>query len=101
MFSDEQVKKIKYFASVTKITNECFKKCISFDDYINTNIKENGISEKNNLKSLNSEINKTEENCLKSCAENYVKLREFIETQLFADYDSIKNKNKRILEDET
>jgi hypothetical protein len=49
----------------------------------------------------NSRISRNEENCLKSCSDNYLKIREFIQGQLFVDYESIKNKNKKILDDET
>jgi hypothetical protein len=31
MFSGDQVEKIKYFATITKITNECFKKCVNLN----------------------------------------------------------------------
>jgi hypothetical protein len=90
MFSENQMKKIKYFASVTKIANECFKLCIdlNFDQLANRSMTENKLSTK-------------EETCIKNCSEEYLKLREFIEVQLLNDYESIQNKNKKIMEDET
>jgi hypothetical protein len=89
MFSDDQLKKISFFASITKITNECFKKCVE----ININ-KEDTLSRDVNLST-------NEVNCMKSCSNNYVKLRQFVEVQLLEDYESIKNKNRKILDDET
>ncbi len=95
MFSGNQLDKIKYFASVTKITNECFKKCVNIND-------EKQLIKKNSTGySLSPNLSKNEENCLKSCSINYVKLKEFVQSQIFEDYESIKNKNKRILQDET
>jgi len=88
MFSDDQMKKIKYFASVTKIANECFKVCVSFDDSALSTQKSDKLS-------------LTEVSCLRNCSEEYLKLRDFIEIQLFNDYESIQNKNKKIMEDET
>ncbi len=88
MFSDDQMKKIKYFASVTKIANECFKFCVNFDNSSLSTIKTHKLSLK-------------EVSCLRNCSEEYLKLRDFIEIQLFNDYESIQNKNKKIMEDET
>lgn len=81
MFSDDQLEKISFFASVTKITNECFKKCIKLNDTV--------------------ELSKNEISCLKNCSTSFIKLREFIEIQIFEDYESIKNKNKIIHDNET
>ena len=39
--------------------------------------------------------------CIKSCSLNFLKLREFVEVQLFEDWESIKKKNQIILDDET
>jgi hypothetical protein len=89
MFSDDQLKKISYFASITKITNGCFKKCVEID-----------INKKDN-QSIKLGLTTNEVNCIKSCSINYVKLRQFVEVQLLEDYESIKNKNRQILQDET
>jgi hypothetical protein len=88
MFSDDQISKISYFASITKISNECFKKCVNFK------IEEENFHLAKNL--LENEIT-----CLKSCTQSFIKLRKFVETQLFEDWDSIKRKNQKILDDET
>lgn len=89
MFSDDQLKKISYFACITKITNECFKKCVEIDIY------------KKDNQSIKLGLTTNEINCIKSCSINYVKLRQFVEVQLLEDYESIKNKNRQILQDET
>lgn len=88
MFTGKQVEKIQFFASMTKITNECFVKCVEFN-------------KDENISSLQTDLSPKEEDCIKSCAENYVKLREFVETQLFKDYEFIKNKNKKIFDEES
>jgi len=90
MFSENQMKKIKYFASVTKIANECFKLCININ-----------LDHLNNKTDPGNNLTIKEETCLKSCSEEYLKLRDFIEVQLLNDYESIQNKNKKIMEDET
>ena len=83
MFSNDQLTKISFFASMTKITNECFKKCI------NINIE------------AKPELSYKEKDCLKNCSLSYVKLREFVEVQLLEDYESIQRKNKKIHAEET
>ena len=88
MFSDDQMKKIAFFSSLTKVTNECFEKCVNFKiEEIDKNIK--------------CSLSKEESLCLNKCSTEYLKLREFVEDQLNEDWNSIKNKNKKILEDET
>jgi hypothetical protein len=92
MFSNDQMTKISFFATITKITNECFKKCVNLDQ-VDVKLE--------NKEYKKASLSFTETNCLKSCSISYVKLREFVEVQLFEDYESIKNKNRKILEDET
>jgi hypothetical protein len=89
MFSDDQMSKISYFASITKITNECFRKCVNFN-----------FEEGKDL-NPNKSLSEKEVDCLKSCSQSFLKLRKFVETQLFEDWDSIKRKNKKIYDDET
>lgn len=95
MFSDDQVNKIKYFASLTKIANECFGQCINYDTFL----KEESLEKI--TQNLQSEISQAEKKCLINCSEGYTKLRSFIESQLFEDYESVKNKNKKIFDNET
>lgn len=83
MFSDDKINKIQYFASMCRIANDCFSKCVE-------------ISTEPNDKLSNKEIH-----CLKSCAESYIRLRDFIHTQMLNDFESVKRKNKRIFEEET
>lgn len=93
MFSNDQVTKIKYFASVTKISNECFKLCTNFNDLIDKETELKSIKE--------NKLSYIEETCLRNCADDYLKLREFVQAQLFNDYESLQDKNKKIMEDET
>lgn len=81
MFSDKQMKSIKLFSSMTNITNNCFNKCI------------NEFNSK--------ELNPSEIKCLEICSDSHIKLRTFILSQLFEDYDSVLNKNKKIFEEKT
>jgi hypothetical protein len=81
MFSESQLKNIKILSSMTVITNSCFEKCV------------NVFSE--------NKLTQNEVICLQTCADNYLKLRNFIEKQLFEDYESILRKNKKILEEQT
>lgn len=90
MFSENQMKKIKYFASVTKIANECFKLCINLNLDHSTNKTDPGKN-----------LTIKEETCMKNCSEEYLKLRDFIEVQLLNDYESLQKKNKNIMEEET
>jgi hypothetical protein len=81
MFTDIQMKNIKILSSMTVITNKCFDKCVlNIEDY---------------------KLTKEEINCLQTCSESFLKLRNFIEQQLFEDYESIVRKNKKILEEQT
>jgi hypothetical protein len=82
MFTEGQMKNIKILSSMTIITNKCFDKCIN-------------ITEDNN------KLTNSETKCLQTCSESYLKLRNFIEKQLFEDYESILRKNKKILEEQT
>jgi hypothetical protein len=93
MFNQDQIGKIKVFSTITKITNDCFIKCINFDSSINF--------KDNNNKKLSSEINFDEKICLEDCTKKYIALRDFIESQLFNDFESVNKKNKNILENET
>jgi hypothetical protein len=88
MFSDNQMTKIKIFASMAKITNECFKTCIT--DF--------SIKTENNT---NKNLEPNETKCIQNCADSYSKLRNFLEGQLFADYESIKKKNEKIYDEQT
>ncbi len=81
MFSENQMRNIKIFASMTKITNDCFDKCI-------TNLDE-------------KQLTLSETKCLQTCSDSYIKLRTFIQSQLFADYNSIVEKNKKIYDEKT
>ena len=82
MFSESQMKNIKILSSMTVITNKCFDKCIN-------------ITEDSN------KLSREEIKCIQSCSESFLKLRNFIEKQLFEDYESILRKNKKILEEQT
>jgi hypothetical protein len=81
MFSENQMKSIKILASMTRITNDCFGKCVTDLEC--------------------KELSKTEIICLQTCSESFVKLRTFIQSQLFEDYESIIRKNKQIYDDKT
>jgi hypothetical protein len=82
MFSEKQINSIKILSSMTIITNKCFEKCV--------NINEN-----------ENKLNNEEIKCLQKCSDSYLKLRNFIEKQLFQDYESILRKNKTILAEQT
>jgi hypothetical protein len=84
MFSEVQEKKIKTFASICKLTNHCFNKCIEFPS-----------------NSPEKDLSTQEIKCLKSCTETTIKLREFFEQQLHQDYYSVKVKNQKILNEQT
>jgi hypothetical protein len=82
MFSESQMKNIKILSSMTVITNKCFEKCVHITEHDN-------------------KLNKDEIKCIQTCSESFLKLRNFIEKQLFEDYESILRKNKKILEEQT
>ncbi len=75
------MKSIKILASMTRITNDCFEKCITTLD--------------------DKQLTQTEIKCLQSCSDSYLKLRTFIQSQMFQDYQSILDKNKKIYENQT
>lgn len=93
MFNEDQITKIKVFSTITKITNDCFKKCVNFD---NDPTADNSIKIK-----PSSDLSFKEKNCLEDCTKKYLGLRDFIESQLFNDFESVNKKNKNILENET
>jgi hypothetical protein len=95
MFSDAKVEKIKYFASICQITNDCYKKCIDLDVESETT---NNLEIKKPKAAI---LKQNEIKCLKLCSESYLKLRNFFDTQLLEDYKSIQNKNKKIFEEDT
>ncbi len=82
MFNDDQENKIKIFASITKVTNLCFSKCII------------SLAEDNKLTSK-------EKDCLRQCSNNYIELNHNIKNQLKIDKERIEEKNKYILENKT
>jgi hypothetical protein len=88
MFSESQQAKIKKFATVAKVTNECFNKCVNYDNNIPLN---------DDIKS----ISKQESNCLKNCSFTYLELNNNIDNQLFKDLKAFNAKNKEILEKKT
>ncbi len=83
MFNDSQEKKIKQFASVTKLTNICFSKCF------------NSISDKNSF------LSKSEETCILKCVNSYLELNNNVLNQLMNDKQEVNVKNKNILENKT
>lgn len=90
MFNENQLQKIKVFSTLTKINNDCFKKCVHFDKI--ENISEN---------SLSTDLTDKEKSCVKNCSNTYLKMRDFVENQLFEDFDSVNKKNKNIFDNET
>jgi len=90
MFNENQLQKIKVFSTLTKINNECFRKCVHFDNIEN-------VQEVN----LSTELNYTEKSCVKACSTSFLKMRDFIESQLFEDFESVNKKNKNIFDNET
>jgi len=90
MFNENQLRKIKVFSTLTKINNDCFKKCVHFD--IKGEIGEQNIS---------SELTLKEKSCMRNCSLTYLKIRDFIESQLFEDFRSVDKKNKNIFDKET
>ena len=80
MFSDDQLKSVKILASITKITNDCFIKCVNVN---------------------NQQVTDEEKICIEKCSDSYIKLRKFIQSQLFEDYQSIIRKNKQIYNEKT
>jgi hypothetical protein len=94
MFTDDQMSKIAFFASLTKISNECFKKCINFK--IDEKYSENQFSY-----GISNILSEKEISCLKNCSINFVKLREFVDVQLFEDWEFMTRKNQKIMDDET
>ena len=90
MFNENQLQKIKVFATLTKINNDCFKKCVHFE------IKKEIIKE-----NLDSELTNREKICLKNCSLTLLKMRDFTESQLFQDFESVNKKNKNIFDNET
>lgn len=92
MFNESQIQKIKIFSTLTKINNECFRKCIHYDGIDAKYLNENKLS---------TELSDKEKSCLKNCSQAYLKMRDFIEAQLFQDFQSINDKNKNIFDNDT
>lgn len=90
MFNENQLQKIKVFSTLTKINNDCFKKCVHFDNI--PDIKEENMS---------TELTIMERTCVKNCSISYLRMRDFIESQLFEDFETINKKNKNIFDNET
>lgn len=90
MFNENQLQKIKVFSTLTKINNDCFKKCVHFNY---EDIKKDD--------SISAELTNKEKTCVKNCSITYVKMRDFIESQLFEDFESMNKKNKNIFDNET
>ena len=89
MFNENQLQKIKVFATLTKINNECFKKCVFFEV----------LDSKENL--LKNELSLKEKKCLKTCTESFLKMRDFVENQIFEDFESVSKKNKDIFDNQS
>lgn len=84
MFNDNQEKKIKQFATVTKLANTCFIKCCDIS-----------------LIKNQSNLSKEEEKCLLNCVNSYLELNNNVINQLLKDKEEIEVKNKIILETKT
>lgn len=104
MFSKDQEKKIKVFATITKLSNICFEKCVEIDNLQNSTIQ----NDKNN-KNFNSafSINKDldlpqhEKECLKKCSDAFMEINHNVHNQLFTDYNYVKEENKYIFDNKT
>jgi len=89
MFNEKQLEKIKVFSTLTKINNDCFKKCVHFDHLDNS------------IEILSSELSNKEKTCVKNCSITYLKMRDFVGNQIFQDFESVNKKNKNIFDNET
>jgi hypothetical protein len=77
MFNNDQEQKIKVFATITQLINQCFDICL-----INT---------------YNNILSKEESLCLRKCTSNYLELNNNITKQLTEDKKTITEKNKHIM----
>ncbi len=90
MFNENQLQKIKVFSTLTKINNDCFRKCVNFDKI--ENISEDRLS---------TDLSDIEKTCVKNCSKSYLKMRDFVQNQLYEDFGSVNKKNKNIFDNET
>jgi len=92
MFNENQIQKIKVFSTLTKINNDCFKKCVHFE-----------LKDEDNVNNVfyNNVLTNKEILCIKNCSLTLVKLRDFIESQLFEDFESVNKKNQNIFDKST
>ena len=81
MFNNDQEQKIKVFASITQLTNQCFSIC-----FINTS---------------NNKLSFEESQCLRNCSKNYLELNNNITKQLTEDNQATIEKNKNIMNNKT
>lgn len=91
MFNADQEAKIKIFASVVKITNSCFVKCIN-----NLGGIDQGTTQKQKVYLSSSELT-----CISNCADSYMELNNNVTNQLKNDSELIQQKNKNIFDTKT
>lgn len=91
MFNEDQEAKIKAFASVVKITNACFIKCIQYLP----GAPQSGLPKQKIYLSSNELI------CISNCADAYLELNNNVTNQLQKDLELGQERNKIIFETKT